>query len=90
MHANSPTLGGPQGLFTAPSSQIDDLIRGASSRADIEFALGLERGALNGGDLIRFDISNPFSRNLRLPTSGNIHFRPGTGLTTGNLSEGYN
>ena len=88
LHADSPTLGGPKGLFTAPSSQIDDLVRRASSRADIEFSLGLERGALNGGDLIRFDVSNPFSRNLRLPTSGNIHFRPGAGVTTGNISEG--
>ena len=58
------------------------------SRSDIEAALGLERGDLNGGDLIRFDIVDPFSRNLRAPTSGNALFRPGAGLTTGNLNEG--
>lgn len=85
---DSPTLGGPGGLFTAPSSQIDDLLRRSTSRADIEVALGLDRGALSGGDLLRFDVADPFSRNLRLPTNGNIHFRPGAGLTTGNLNEG--
>lgn len=85
---DSPTLGGPDGLFVAPADQIDNLLENAANRAYIELYLGLERGALDGGDLVRFDVADPFSQNLRLPTDGNIHFRPGAGLTTGNLNEG--
>jgi hypothetical protein len=72
----------------APSSQIDAILASAQSRAEIEIALGLEQGALSGGELIRLDITNPFSRNLALPTGGNQYFRPGTGLTWGNVNEG--
>jgi hypothetical protein len=87
-YAASPTIGGPNGLFVAPTSQIDELLANGASRADIEAALGLEPGALSTGDVVRIDISDPFSRNLSLPTSGNRFFRPETGLTWGNLNEG--
>lgn len=38
---------------------------------------------------MRIDISDPFDRNLRMPdpSTGNVHHRPGAGLTTGNLHE---
>ena len=88
-YPDSPTYGGPQGLYVAPSDQIDNLLKNAKSRRDIEINMGLEAGSLDGGDLIRIDIENPFSRNLRLPdpSTGNIHHRSGTGLTTGNINE---
>jgi len=84
----SQTFGGPGGLFIAPSSQVDNLLLSSATRTDIEMALGLPKGQLSGGNLIRIDVQNPFSRNLRLPTEGNEFFRPGVGLTTGNLNEG--
>jgi RHS repeat-associated protein len=84
----SSTFGGPGGLFISPSSQIDRLLGSARSRGDIELGLGLRGGSLEGGSLVRIDLTNPFERNLRQPTSGNLHFRPGTGLTTGGLYEG--
>jgi hypothetical protein len=51
--------------------------------------LGLQRGSLADGDIIRIDIPDPLARGLRLPdpTFPNPHHRAGTGLTTGNLSE---
>jgi hypothetical protein len=86
---DSPTFGGPQGLYVAPKDQIDRLVKNSNSRRDIELMMGLEKGALDGGDLIRIDIDDPFSRNLRIPDplTGNIFHRPGTGLTTGNINE---
>ena len=85
----SPTVGGPDGLFVAPTPQIDSLAASGASRTEIEVALGLNQGALSSGDLLRVDITDPFQRNLRLPDPklGNIHHRPGTGLTTGNYNE---
>jgi hypothetical protein len=61
----------------------------ATSRHDLEVALGLEQGALEGGLLVRVDVQDPLARNLRFPdpSTGNIHHRPGTGLTTGGLNE---
>lgn len=85
----SRTYGSPDfGLFIAPRNQVDDLLSRASSRHEVEIALGLAEGALSGGKLVRIDVDDPFSRVLRLPTEGNEFFRPGTGLTTGNLNEG--
>ncbi len=85
----SPTVGGPDGLFVAPTRQIDDLLASGASRSQIEVALGLNKGSLRGGDLVRVDITDPFARGLRLPDPklGNIHHRPGTGLITGNIYE---
>jgi RHS repeat-associated protein len=85
----SKTYGSPNdGLFLAPKSQIDDLLAKGVSRKDIEIALGLREGTLEGGRLVRIDVDNPFKRGLRLPTTGNRFHRPGVGLTTGNLNEG--
>jgi type VI secretion system Hcp family effector len=84
----SPTYGGPDGLFVAPKPQIDELLSRSTSRSDLEVALGLEKGQLSSGDLIKIDVNDPLSRDLKLPTSGNKFFRPGTGLTTGGLNEG--
>jgi RHS repeat-associated protein len=85
----STTFGGEDGLFVAPTRQIDDLLASGASRSQIEAALGLNNGSLRGGDLVRIDITDPFERGLRLPDPklGNIHHRPGTGLTTGNIYE---
>lgn len=87
--AHSPTYGGPGGLYVAPSGQIDILLARATSRRDIEVALGLDEGTLRDGLLVRIDIEDPLARGLRLPdpASGNSHHRPGTGLTTGGLNE---
>jgi hypothetical protein len=87
-HAESPTFGGANGLFLAPTRQIDKLLASGASRSQIEIALGLDEGALAQGTLMRIDVANPFARNLSLPTSGNIFFRPGTGMTWGGLNEG--
>jgi len=87
-HADSATFGPPTGLFVAPTRQIDALLASGASRTQIEIALGLNEGALAEGTLVRIDIADPFARNLSLPTSGNMFFRPGTGLTWGGLNEG--
>jgi hypothetical protein len=86
---HSPTFGGPSGLYVSPSDQIDTLLQRATSRHDIEIALGLDEGTLQNGFLVRIDIEDPLARNLRLPdpATGNRHHRPGTGLTTGGLNE---
>ena len=88
-HPGSPTYGGSVGLYVSPSAQIDDILAKAKSRADLEVALGLEEGALSGGELVRIDIEDPLARKLRLPdpSTGNIHHRPNTGLTTKGLNE---
>lgn len=87
-YAASRTYGDPEkGLYVSPSRQVDALLASGASRSQIEMALGLRPNALAGGTLVRIDIANPFARNLSLPTSGNAYFRPGTGLTTGNLNE---
>lgn len=86
---DSPTFGGPDGLYVSPTQQVDNLLEQGATRAEIEIALGLERGALDGGGLVRIRINDALYRNLRLPDpgTGNIHHRPGTGLTTGGLNE---
>ncbi len=85
----SPTYGGPSGLYVSPLHQVDEILLRATSRHDLEVALGLEQGALEGGLLVRVDVQDPLARNLRFPdpSTGNIHHRPGTGLTTGGLNE---
>ena len=85
----STTYGSPDdGLFVAPRGQVDDLLARASSRTDIEVALGLDKGALRGGKLVRIDVDDAFKHGLRPPEGGNIYHRPGTGQTMGNLFEG--
>jgi len=86
-YAESATFGGSNGLFLAPTAQVDALLASGASPSQIEFALGLEEGSLGNGTLVRIDVADPFARNLSLPSSGNMFFRPG-GLTTGNLYEG--
>jgi hypothetical protein len=71
-----------------PARQVDALLASGASRSQIEVALGLNQGALSQGTLMRLDVANPFTRNLALPTSGNMFFRPGTGMTWGGLNEG--
>lgn len=66
---------------------FDSLFQRAISRADLEVALGLPKGQLQGGRLKRIDIKNPLQYNLRLPEKGNDFFRKGVGLTTDNLNE---
>lgn len=65
------------------------ILTSGASRSQIEVALGLNKGSLRGGELVRIDITDPFARNLRLPDPklGNSHQRPDTGRTTGNLHE---
>jgi hypothetical protein len=87
-HAGSATFGGPSGLFLAPTRQIDALLKSGASRAQIEVALGLNQSTLSQGTLMRIDVADPFARNLTLPTSGNMFFRPRTGMTWGGLNEG--
>gem|GEM_PF-4120746 len=87
-HTESATFGAADGLFLAPTRQIDGLLASGASRSQIEITLGLNQGSLAQGTLMRIDISNPFARTLSLPTSGNIFFRPGLGMTWGGLNEG--
>jgi len=87
-HAESATFGGPSGLFVAPTRQVDALLASGATRTQIEIALGLNQGSLSQGALMRIDVANPFTLNLSLPTSGNMFFRPGTGMTWGGLNEG--
>jgi hypothetical protein len=86
----SPTFGGPDGLFVAPSDQIDALVARSKSTTELEQALGLPPGQLSGGDLVRIDVGNPFERNLRLPdpAMGNAFHLPGAGFTNGLINEG--
>ncbi|MDE5420599.1 hypothetical protein L3073_00080 [Ancylomarina sp. DW003] len=88
---DSPTYGGKD-LFVGSKTQIDDLlsIKGIK-RADIEKALGLDPGALEGGELLRIDISPEAMKNLRYPRgvegTVNEQFILG-GKTSGGISEG--
>jgi hypothetical protein len=88
-YPDSPTYGGPDGLYLAPENQISELLKNSSERAEMEVKLGLESGSLEGGELVRIDVPNALDRNLRLPDpkTGNIHHRPNTGRTTGDLIE---
>jgi hypothetical protein len=88
-HESSPLFGGPTGMFVAPSDQVDRLLSEATSRSELELALGLEPDALKYGQIVRIDIADPFERGLRLPdpSSGNIFHRPGAGRTIGNMDE---
>jgi len=81
--------GPDSGLYITPKKDMDSLLRNSTSRTDIEQQLGLNKGALQGGDLIRLDIPNPLDRNLRLPdpNSGNVHHIPGSGRTPGGQME---
>ncbi|MCI0345961.1 MAG: RHS repeat-associated core domain-containing protein [Chloroflexi bacterium] len=85
----SATLGSPRGFFVSPSAEVDALLARASSRGDIEVALGLGRGALARGQLVRFDIKDPFAYGLRLPPAelGNLYHIAGSGRTIGGVTE---
>jgi hypothetical protein len=77
-------------MYVIPKSQADYLLNSNYSRAQIEQALGLDTAKLlQGGDLVRIDVSNPFDHNLRMPdpATGNIYHRPDIGLTTGGFNE---
>lgn len=89
-HAASPLLSSPHGMFVTPRVEMDSLLANASSRREIEIALGLRRGQLEGSSLVRIYIPDPFSRSLRLPdpSLGNEFHRPGSGITWGGLHEG--
>jgi len=45
----SPTSGGPSGLYMAPENEMDALLARSKSRRDLEVALGLVEGPLEGG-----------------------------------------
>ncbi len=81
------TFGAPSGLYVTPHCEVNNLITVSASRRELESGLGLDQGALQGGELVRVDIDNPCLRKLRFPAKGNKHFRPGSGLTTGDLHE---
>ncbi len=85
----SKTYGSPDnGLFVAPKSDVDALLKRANNRTEVEVALGLKPGQLSTGNIVRVDVDNPLSKNLIPPTSGNEYFREGVGLTSGGLREG--
>ncbi len=88
--ANYRLFGRESGLYVAPTAEIDQMLTRASSRTDIEISLGLDPGTLADSPIVRIDVPDPFSLNLRLPdpTTGNALHRPGTGLTLGGLHEG--
>jgi RHS repeat-associated protein len=86
---DSPTYGGKD-FFVAPTDEIDDLLAKNPSRRDLEKALGLENGALEGGDLVRIDVAPSSMKNLRMPSGKeatvNSKFLKG-GKTSGGVSE---
>ncbi len=89
-YAESPTYGPPGGvLFLAPTDQIEELLATASSRTEIELALGLTPGILSDGDLATITVDNALEQGLRLPkpSEGNEYHLPGLGLTQGGLNE---
>lgn len=81
-------LGRPDGQFVMSNTDMNLLMRNCEGKLSyVEKELGIPKGAWAGKELVRIDIFDPYSLNLRMPTGNeggaNDLWLPGGKLPTG-------